>query len=240
MLSERSESKHPYSIRNATDTSRQLNEIVVLYNAGLRTLKLIFNKYTAFIWALLKPLGAWGVFGIGFIDSAFWGLPLDAVVAGYCYANPGRAWMYVLMASAGSALGSSVVYVVGHKGGELLLERRISRERIERMRDKFERQEFLALAIPAMLPPPTPFKLFLLAAAVFQMRYRSFLLAIFVGRVVRFIILALLVLKFGPQIVDIAGSLLRDHLALSLGIFAVGVAAILGWILTRRRRRKKS
>src|SRR6266851_4725446 len=175
----------------------------------MRALKIFFTKYTVFIWAVLKPLGAWGVFGIGFIDSAFLGLPLDAIVAGYVYQNPGRAWMYVLMAAAGSALGSSVVYVIGHKGGELLLERRMSRERIARMRDKFERQEFLALAIPAVLPPPTPFKLFMLA--------------VFLGRTVRFTILALLTIKFGPQIVDVAGSLLRDHLGLSLAILAVGI-----------------
>src|SRR5205814_2321613 len=123
---------------------------------------------------------------------------------------------------AGSALGSSVVYGIGHKGGELLLERRMSRERIAQLRDKFERQEFLALAVPAMLPPPTPFKLFMLAAAVFQMRFRSFLLAIFLGRMVRFTILSVLTIEFGPHIVDVAGSLLRDHLALSLGIMVVG------------------
>src|SRR5260370_18232308 len=204
----------------------------------MRALKIFFTKYTVFIWAVLKPLGAWGVFGIGFLGSAFLGLPLDPIVAGYGHQNPGRAWMYVLMAAAGSALGSSVVYVIGHKGGELLLERRMSRERIARMRDKFERQEFLALAIPAVLPPPTPFKLFMLAAAVFQMHYRDFLLAIFLGRTVRFTILALLTIKFGPQIVDVAGSLLRDHLGLSLAILAVGIAGLLLWILRQKRRPK--
>jgi membrane protein YqaA with SNARE-associated domain len=224
--------------RQAIKTALRCAPFALRYNAGLRAIKLFFAKYTIFIWALLKPLGVWGVFGIGFIDSAFLGLPLDAIVAGYVYQNSGRAWMYVLMAAAGSALGSSVVYVIGHKGGELLLERRMSRERIERMRDQFERQEFLALAVPAILPPPTPFKLFMLAAAVFQMHYRDFLLAIFLGRTVRFTILALLTIKFGPEIVGVAGSLLRDHLALSLGILGLGTAGLLLWVLRQRRRPK--
>ena len=147
----------------------------IRYNAGLRALSQILAKYTAFIWALLRPLGSWGVFGIAFIDAAFLGLPLDPVVAGYIYKDQGRFWLYILMAAAGSALGSSIIYVVGSKGGELVLRRRVSHERVEQLRRRFERQEFVALLVPAMLPPPTPFKLFLLAAAVFQMRFRDYL-----------------------------------------------------------------
>ena len=121
----------------------------------MRTLKLIFNRYTAWVWMVLKPLGIWGVFAIGFIDSAFFGLPLDPVVAGYVYANHALAPLYVVMASAGSALGSVIIYVIGRKGGELLIEKRVGKARLERLRDRFERQEFFALMVPSMLPPPT-------------------------------------------------------------------------------------
>ena len=183
-------------------------------------------------------MGAWGVFGIGFIDSALFGMPLDAVVGTYVYQKPRLAWLYIIMASAGSALGSVVIYWIGHKGGELLLERRFGRARMERLRDRFERHEFLALAFPSMLPPPTPFKMFLLAAAVFQMHLRDFLLAIFVGRLVRFTILTGLVLWLGPQAISIVGGLLHDHLVVTLVALISLVVAIALWWVVRRKPNK--
>ncbi len=93
------------------------------------------------------------------------------------------------MASAGSALGSIVLYGIGYEGGETLLRKRMSAERFARIKQKFDDHEFLALMLPAILPPPSPFKLFVLAAAAFEMNIRRFLLAIFLGRVVRFSIL---------------------------------------------------
>src|SRR5256885_8233438 len=121
------------------------------------------------------------------------------------------------MASAGSALGSSLLYVIGYKGGEVLLEKRISKERFDRIRQSFDRHEFWALMFPAMLPPPMPFKAFVLGAAVFEMRFGHFLAAIFAGRMVRFLVLALLIVVFGPRIVSLAGGLFRQHFYWVLG-----------------------
>lgn len=192
----------------------------------MRTLKNLLARWTAFLWALLKPLGAWGVFAIAGVDAAFIGMPLDAVVAGYVYLQPHRFWLYTLVASAGSALGSLVVYGIGYGMGELVLEKRMGREKFNRMRERFERHEFLTLMLPAILPPPFPFKLFALSAAVFEMHFTNFLLAIFAGRVVRFLILSGLVIKFGPQAVTLAGNLIRQHLVWLLA--AVGLAIIIG------------
>src|SRR5438874_9077491 len=97
--------------------------------------------------------------------------------------------MYPAMAAVGSAIGSLIIYEIGRKGGEVLLQKRISVARFERIRDRFEKQEFFALMIPSMLPPPTPFKLFILSAGVFHMTVRDFLLAIITGRFVRFVAL---------------------------------------------------
>ena len=83
----------------------------------MNTIKHILTRYTAFLWILLKPLGAWGVFVIAGLDAAAVGLPMDAVVAGYVYQNRARFLLYVLMASAGSALGSLVLYLIGYTGG---------------------------------------------------------------------------------------------------------------------------
>jgi len=203
----------------------------------LKTIKHILSRYTAFLWALLKPLGAWGVLAVAALDGAFIGLPMDAVVAGYVYQSPSRFFLYVLMASAGSALGSIVIYVIGYKGGEELLRKRIPAQRFEKIHSAFEKHPFWGLMFPAMLPPPTPFKLFALAAAVSEMGFWRFLLAIFSGRMVRFLLLALLTLKFGPQVVHLFGELFREHYYV---VMLVATAALVAWIMRRRAAKNNS
>jgi membrane protein YqaA with SNARE-associated domain len=198
----------------------------------LNTIKSILTRYSKWLWAVLAPLGAWGVFVIAAVDAAFVGLPMDAVVAGYVYKNPSKFFLYVVLAAAGSAIGSVVLYMIGYTGGEMLLRKRLSPERFGRIHASFEKHEFWALMFPAMLPPPTPFKLFVLAAAAFEMRFSHFLAAIFAGRFLRFLVLALLTLKFGPQFVEVTGNLFRHHFKLVL--LGVGVGALI-WLWWWRR-----
>jgi uncharacterized membrane protein YdjX (TVP38/TMEM64 family) len=113
------------------------------------------------------------------------------------------------------------------------LRKRLSPKRFERIHESFDRHEFWALMFPAMLPPPTPFKIVVLAAAAFEMNFAHFLLAIFAGRFVRFLIEALLTLWFGPGIVTLAGNLFAHHFAWIL--LAVGAVA-LAWLIWRRKR----
>jgi membrane protein YqaA with SNARE-associated domain len=199
----------------------------------LKTIKHILSRYTAFLWALLKPLGAWGVLAIAALDGAFLGLPMDAVVAGYVYQDRARFLLYAFMASVGSALGSIVIYGIGYEGGEELLRKRISPERFEKIHAAFDKHPFWSLMFPAMLPPPTPFKLFVLAAAVSEMGFGRFLLAIFSGRMVRFVLLGLLTIRFGPDVVQLFGTLFRQHYAWFLGAIVAGVVV---WLVMRRKR----
>ncbi len=201
----------------------------------MKVLKHIFARYTAFLWALLKPLGSWGVFAFAGVDAALLGMPLDPIVAGYVYSDQRHFWLYVVMAAAGSAVGSIVLYLIGRGGGEVLLRRRMSKEKYERISRSFEQHEFLALMLPSMLPPPFPFKLVVLSAAAFEMHFAHFLLAIFVGRLVRFGILALLTIRYGPQFVNFLGVLFRDYLWLVLLLLAAAAA----WYVRRRGRRAK-
>jgi membrane protein YqaA with SNARE-associated domain len=202
----------------------------------LKTLKHILSRYTAFLWVWLKPLGPWGVLLAGGLDGGFIGLPIDAVVAGYVYQDPTRSLLYVFLGSAGSALGSIVIYVIGYVGEEELLRKRIPPERFEKMHAAFDKHPFWSLMFPAMLPPPTPFKLFVLAAAVSEMSFVRFLLAIFFGRMIRFGVLAVMVIKFGPDVVRLSGELLRQHYYVAPAIVALGVAA---WLVRRRSAAKK-
>jgi membrane protein YqaA with SNARE-associated domain len=204
----------------------------------LKIIKQILSRYTAYIWALLKPLGIWGVFVIAAVDGSFFGLPLDAVVASYVYQDHARFWLYAILAAAGSALGSSVLYLIGYAGGEALLRKRIPATRFEKIKRSFDRHEFWALMLPAMLPPPTPFKLFVLAAAGFEMNYGHFALAIFLGRLARFLILSALTIRYGKQVVDVLATLFRTHLHWVLG--ALGAAVAIWFVLHLRGRRKKA
>jgi membrane protein YqaA with SNARE-associated domain len=169
------------------------------------------------------------------LDAAAVGLPMDAVVAGYVYQDRSRFLLYVLMASVGSALGSIVPYGVGYTGGEALLRKRMSPQRFEKIHRAFEKHPFWGLMFPAMLPPPTPFKLFVLAAAASEMQFTHFLLAIFSGRFVRFLVLALLTLKFGPQIVQITGTLFVQHYYWVLAAVAVGLAV---WLVAQKIKKR--
>jgi membrane protein YqaA with SNARE-associated domain len=165
-------------------------------------------------------------------------MPLDPVVAGYVYLQPHKFWLYALMASAGSAIGSLIIYAIGYEMGELVLEKRMGKDKFARIQARFEKHEFLALAVPSLMPPPFPFKLFALSAAVFEMHWTRFLLAIFVGRVVRFLILAALVVFFGPQVVELMGGLFARHASLMGAALALIAAVILLFVLRSRRRKK--
>ena len=203
----------------------------------LKAIGHILARYTAWIWGLLKVLGIWGVFAIAFADSALLGMPVDAIVATYVYQDRGRLLFYVAMASLGSALGSIPLYLIGYLGGEKVLRKRISEERFQRIHQSFEHHEFWALMFPGMLPPPMPFKLFVLGAAVFEMRFTHFLAAIFAGRFVRFLLLALLTLWFGPQIVQLAGGLFKTHFYWVLA--ALIVIGLMVWLIRRNRSGSK-
>jgi membrane protein YqaA with SNARE-associated domain len=199
----------------------------------LKTIAHILARYSAWVLGLMKVLGIWGVFVIAFADSALLGMPVDFVVATYVYQNRRGILLYVAMASLGSALGSIPLYLIGYIGGEKVLRKRISEARFLKIHRSFEEHEFWALMFPGMLPPPMPFKIFVLAAAVFEMKFTDFLVAVFAGRFVRFLVLSLLVLWFGPQILGLAGALFKRHW---MWLVAAVLAALCLWLVLRKRR----
>ena len=205
--------------------------VSVVNDFAMTTIQHILARYTAFLWAILQPLGAWGVFAVAALDGAAVGLPMDVVIGGYVAQNHSRLLLYVLMGAAGSALGSLVVYAIGYKGGEELLRKRVSAERFEKLHAAFDKHPFWSLMFPAMLPPPTPFKLFALGAAVAEMSIGHFLLAIFLGRTVRFLVLGILVVKFGPGVVHTLRTFFSHHFHWLLIAIAVALAV---WLVVRR------
>ena len=172
-------------------------------------------------------------------DSAAIPVPIDALVIDYVAHDHGRFLLYCFIAAAGSAVGSMLPYYVGRAGGELFLLKRINRKRYEKLRDRFERQEFLAIMLPAMCPPPMPVKLFELAAGVFEMRPVSYFLAIATGKFIRFTVESLLVIVYGPAVLGLALRAVRGHLGMVLGGVGLIVMALVVYVLQKVFDRKK-
>jgi membrane protein YqaA with SNARE-associated domain len=177
-------------------------------------------------------MGIWGVAAVAVLDSSSIPVPMDLILAGYVWADKSHFWIYVIMAAVGSGIGGLVPFGLGRAGGELFLLKRINRERFERMRNHFERQEFLAVMIPSMLPPPTPWKIFIFAAGVFEMRIVPFMLAVICGRIVRWLVLSLLVLKLGPGAVELVAHHALMALVIVMGLAVIGFGA---WWMRRGR-----
>jgi membrane protein YqaA with SNARE-associated domain len=193
----------------------------------LKRLAALFLKYKLVLLAALKPLGYWGIGAIALLDSSSIPVPMDLIVAGYAWSDRRRVVLYVLMAAIGSAIGGLLPFFLGRAGGELFLLKRIDRVRYEQLRDRFERQEFLALLIPSMLPPPTPWKLFVFGAGVFEMKTWDFMAAVFLGRLVRFSLLSFLTIRYGPEMVHVLTDVARRHLA----VLMLGLAVVLAVLI---------
>ena len=201
----------------------------------------LLAKYEIWLLAFLKPFGFWGVGALAFIDAGAFPVPMDLILATYVWADKKHFYLYVIASAAGSALGGLVFFLLGRAGGELFLMKRIDRARYEQLRDRFDKQEFLAMMIPSILPPPTPWKLFVIAAGVFEMKLTTFLMAVFAGRVIRNLITAILTIEYGPEIVHIAARLATQHRWLLVAGLAVLLAALGYWVWRTvwKRRGKK-
>ena len=201
----------------------------------MKALKLFFNKYQAYLQGLLLPFGPWGVFAIALIDAAAFGVPMDPIIAIFVHTDPRRTLLYATVGAAGSAIGSLVPYLLGYKGGEAFVVKKVGQARFDRVYRLSEKYGDLALIIPGVMPPGFPFKLFVFSAGVAEMNWAHFLLAVFTGRVLRFCILAVLTIEFGPQVVQLAQGLATQHKTLLLGILLGLVIAGIVWRLISRK-----
>jgi membrane protein YqaA with SNARE-associated domain len=193
----------------------------------------LFHKLTVSILVLLKPFGAWGLGALALIDTSSIPMPIDAFLITYVARDHGKFLLYCAMAAVGSGIGSLVPYYFGRAGGELFLLKRINRQRYEALRDKFERQEFLAIMVPAMMPPPMPVKVIEFAAGVFEMKPLWFFSAICAGKFVRFGLEALITIFYGPEILSTLGGMVHKHLGYVLTVVAV-LAGLLVFYVVRK------
>ncbi len=183
----------------------------------------------------LAAFGGPGLFAVAFLDSSFLSLPEinDVLIINAVMHDRERLLYYVAMSTLGSIAGCFVVYLLGWKGGEALLTKRFSAGRVERGMSTFRRYGLLAILVPALLPPPAPFKIFVLLAGVARVRLSTFAFAIAVGRGARYLGEGLLAAWYG----DLAMEYLRRN-ARPVALVVSGVVLAIGllYILWSRRR----
>ena len=196
------------------------------------------RRLLAWIQGFAESLGGPGLFLIAFFDSSFLSFPevCDALIVLLTVQHPQRMVFYALVTTAGSVAGCFSLYSVGRKGGESFLRRRFSERNVERALGAFRRHGMLSVLVPSLMPPPMPFKIFVLAAGVSGMRRADFLIAVGLGRSLRFFGVGLLAMWKGQAAIAwIHENAARVGLTLALAITAGAIA----WLWWRRRRRNQ-
>jgi membrane protein YqaA with SNARE-associated domain len=189
-------------------------------------------------WArgLALTLGAPGLGLVAFLDSSFLSLPeiTDILVVWMVTRHPARVAVYVLAATAGSLAGCLVMYSIGRKGGEALIRRRFAPASVERAMAAFDRHGVLVVLIPAILPPPAPFKIFVILAGLAGISPARFVTAIVIGRGSRYLVLGLLAIEYGEQTLAYVDQHGFAATMVVIGLLAAAGAGYFAWSKVRR------
>jgi membrane protein YqaA with SNARE-associated domain len=188
----------------------------------------------AAIQAWASELGGLGLFVIAALDSSFLSFPQvnDLLIIYLSTKYPERMPYYASMTTAGSLLGCFLLYGVARKGGEVFLRKRFSAARVDRGMRLYQRFGLLAVVVPSLLPPPTPFKIFVLMAGAAAVAPWRFGLAIVIGRGIRYFGQGYLAVLYGER----AAEMVREHGAV-VGLALAATALLLGVVVYWRRRR---
>ena len=167
----------------------------------------------------VATMGGAGIFLVAFLDSSVLSFPFvtDALVIGLSLQRPARMPYYCAMAALGSLAGCIWLYLLAKKGGEAFFHRHAG-TRANNAKRWVQRYAFLSVFIPGILPPPSPFKVFVLAEGVFQVPLRTFVFAILLGRTLRYFAEGILAVRYGERVLHI----LMTH----GGIFALCILAV--------------
>jgi membrane protein YqaA with SNARE-associated domain len=191
------------------------------------------------IRALAMALGAPGLFLVAFLDSTFLPLPgaTDLLLIIMTTRHPEFVAWYVLAAITGSMAGCLVMHAIGRKGGETLVRKRFTGDRIERAMASLRRHGVMAVLVTSLLPPPSPFKIFVLLAGVVGISVTRFATAIAIGRGIRYVALGYLALRYGSR----AGAYVAEHgTEASLVLVGVLLAGFAGYMLWTKARSGKT
>jgi membrane protein YqaA with SNARE-associated domain len=194
------------------------------------------DAFPSWLQSLVGSMGGVALFVVAFLDSSVLSFPVinDVLVIHLSMRAPARMPYYALMATLGSLAGSLCLYEMARRGSRWFVRTQPASARATRIRHWLERNGFLSIALPSVLPPPTPFKAFVLAAGGFGLPLRTFVLALLVGRGLRYFGEGVLAVRYGEQAVRY---LVAHKLEFALGIIALFA---LGHLLTRLVLRPRS
>lgn len=199
-------------------------------------MSLFFHPFTKSLTRLSEVLitfGPFGLFVVALLDSSFVPLPssADALMLLLTTAHPRWMVLYALVATVGSAIGCLILYYFSRRAGQRALAR-FSERKQKRVKEWIDRYDVIAVLVASVLPPPFPFKLFVVSAGVFRFSVTRFLIAIIVGRGFRFLLEGYFAIRYGAQ----AKAVLAQYYPwIGLGLAVVIVVVFLSRRLMKRR-----
>ncbi|MBM3820620.1 MAG: DedA family protein [Acidimicrobiia bacterium] len=192
------------------------------------------KSFISWIYGFALAIGGPGLFAVAFLDSSFVSLPQINDILVVLMVTNNKPWMlyYAAMATLGSIAGCYVIYYLAKKGGETFRRRRMRSGNTERILALYRRHGLMALIVPGLLPPPAPFKLFVLMAGVAEVPPLKFVLAIAISRGLRYAAMGLLAIWYG----DLALELMRTR-GREVALWMAGLLVVMGvvwWLVSRR------
>jgi membrane protein YqaA with SNARE-associated domain len=183
----------------------------------------------------LLPYGGFGLMVLAICDSSFFSLPEinDVLLMTFAINEPRSMIKFALLTTLGSLIGCLLLYSVGRKGGEAFLRKTFADERLAKVQRWYQRHGILAVIIPSLLPPPMPFKIFVLSAGTFGISWPKFVTAIVIGRSIRYFSEGILAVMYGPAAILFVQ---RNYGKLGLAGAIVIVASVLVFFSFARRR----
>jgi membrane protein YqaA with SNARE-associated domain len=181
----------------------------------------ILEAVAAWLRETLLPYGGIGLMLLAVCDSSFLSLPEvnDILLMTFSIDDPDGMIKYAGLTTLGSVLGCALLYSVGRKGGEAFLRRRFTSERLLKIQGWYGRYGVFAVIIPSLLPPPTPFKIFVLSAGTFGISWPKFIGAVVVGRGIRYFSEGFLAVTYGPAAIEFVHA--------NFGRIGIGIAALI-------------
>src|SRR5215471_11217527 len=194
-----------------------------------------FDAISLWLKQTLLPYGGFGLMFLAMCDSSFVSLPEvnDLLLMTFTIKEPAGMVKYTLLTILGSVIGCALLYSVGRKGGEAFLRKSFADEKLARIQRWYQRHGVLAVIVPSLLPPPTPFKIFVLSAGTFGISWPKFLTAIVIGRSIRYFSEGILAVMYGPAAILFVQ---RNYGKLGLAAAILIVATVLVFFSFARRR----
>ena len=192
------------------------------------------------VFGFFSRMGGFGLVGFGILDSSFLFLPLgnDLLMIVLTARKPELFWYYALMSTLGSLIGTAITDALSRKLGEAGMSKIANPRRVQALRERIENKAWWVLSLSALLPPPFPFTLFVIAASGMQMPRWHVLTAVTIGRLTRFLLLGILAARYGQRILQMADRPEIEYLMIALAVASIvgSALSVTKWVQSARRR----